>query len=137
MNGDRATGLGQRSQPAIGTTLTNFWSIPLPIGDYRINGIVHVIHVGPPTGFTCTPNFVTGAVGFMGLTFMRYISGTAPQIDFRSSFSATGSSLFTYMTITGGFQVQVEGTLTIGFTRTGGTSSTIQRGSWIEVLEQM
>jgi hypothetical protein len=116
----------------IATSLTNVFTIPIEqVGDYYWTAQLWVVHVSA-TGFTATPGF-DGSASPIGWSERRHTT-TAVATSLHSSFQATTSSLWINGQFNGFFRATTPGDFTLGCTRTGGTSSTIQIASNVEMF---
>lgn len=119
---------------SVGTGLTNVLTVNVPSpGTYTFTANLFVVH-SATTGFTVTPGF-TGTVGNdLGVCITRY-TAAAVAVSLHSTFTASPSSVWIKGEILGSFTATSAGNITIGCTRTGGTSSIVQAGSYITVDE--
>lgn len=116
---------------AAGTSLTNIFTVPITdTGLYLIEARVYSVNVGI-TGLTVTPGF-TGTTSSIGYNVERH-TGSATALARHTTFAVSASSIWIRAEISGYFIVTVPGSFTIGVTRAGGTSATVQPGSFLRV----
>jgi len=121
----------------IGTSLTNVFTISsLDPGDYYWSMNMWAVHVGSPTGFALTTGF-TGTATAVGWAGKRYPAPSGSvAVSLHNAFGATlNTTIFSIGEFDGYFRSTTVGDLTMGCTRTAGTSSTIQIASHIEVYK--
>lgn len=118
---------------ALGTTITNIFTQALNPGTYKFEAEVWLVNVGAPTGLTVTPAF-SGTAPTVGYRVIRD-TGAATAVEVKSAFAASASSVWVAAYLRGLFVVTAAGTFTIGATRTGGTSATVQVGSFLELYQ--
>jgi len=121
---------------AIGTTLTNIATVTLGVGSYKFHALHTVGAVGPPTGYTQTIGFSGTATGNFSVYAHAATGGISAGISGQATFGtalATISSVGPLVYLTeGAIIVTVAGDLTMGATRTGGTSATVAIGASLE-----
>lgn len=126
-------GVYMSSTVSVSTTLTNLMTIAsLPVGRYIFDATLHIVHVST-TGFTVTPGF-SGTAANIGFTALK-ATAAAVAVEFKNAFSATATQVSIFMIIKGGFEVTAAGAFTVGGTRTGGTSSIVQVGSFLNIIK--
>ncbi len=122
-----------KSTVAIGTGLTNVFTVNIEQpGDYYWTAQLWIAHVGSPTGFTATTGF-SGSTSAVGWACERY-TATGALASLHSVHQVTASTvIFNVGKFNGYFRATSSGLFTLGCTRTGGTSSTIQIASNVEM----
>lgn len=118
----------------IGTSLTGVFAVTVEEpGDYSWDAILWIVHNGSPTGFTAT-NAFSGTITQNVFAVERY-TASAVACSVHTSFGTSASSVFILGRFNGLFRVTVPGVFNLGCTRTGGTSSIVQPGSFIEMFK--
>lgn len=121
---------------ALGTTITDIYgTVALPVGNYWVHAMGSVVNVGAPTQTTVTPAF-TGTATPICYSCIRYTASTIVASTHQAFAIATGTAASCIMfEIRGLFTVTVAGNFTVGGTRTGGTSQTVQPGAFLELKQ--
>jgi hypothetical protein len=121
------------STAVIGTGLTNLFTVPVQeVGDFYWTAQLWVVQVGAGT-CTVTPGY-TGSASPIGWACERYTT-VSVAVSLHSSFQATAGSSFVVAKLNGFFRASTTGNFTIGSTRSGGTSSTLQIASHVEMYK--
>lgn len=120
----------------LGTTLTNVNTVSnLQPGSYRFNSVMPLINVGSPTQTTMTLSF-SGASVNVFYRVHRYTATTiVPSVHTAFGVSTGTAAACVFIESNGMFTVTSVGAFTVGGTRTGGTSSTAQPGSYIALYQ--
>lgn len=127
----------QLSSPvALSTSNTDIYgTIALPVGNYWIHAMGSIVNVGAPTQTVVTPAF-SGTATPICYSCIRYTAATIVASTHQAFQVASGTAASCIMyEVRGLFTVTVAGNLTIGGTRTGGTSSTVQPGAFCEIKQ--
>lgn len=116
----------------VATSLTNVFTFNGVIpGVYSLSGELYATVVG--TGTTTITTAFSGTAGTISLNVGRFSTAGAPAFQTLTSFTASTGSTWVWAKINCVFTVSALGALTIGCTRTGGTSHTILIASYIEL----
>lgn len=116
----------------INTSLTNLFTVPIEqTGDFYWTAQLWVAQVGAGT-CTVTPGY-SGSASPIGWACERYTT-VSVAVSLHNTFQATAGSSFVVAKLNGFFRASTTGNFTIGSTRTGGTSSTLQIASHVEMF---
>lgn len=122
-----------QSPVAIGTSITEvFRIVNISTGFIMMKMELGAIPVGATPSTTLTAAF-TGTAGLVQFNLARWLAVGTLAASAHTAFGTSAGSNWVYAKMFGLLEVQAPGDLVISCTRTGGTSHTIQPGSFFEI----
>lgn len=122
------------SNIAIGTSITEvFKAVNMSTGLWMMKMDVGAIPVGSTPSTTFTAAF-SGSSGLVQFNLARWLAVGTLAASAHTSFGTTAGSNWVYARMFGLVEITAPGDLVISCTRTGGTSHTVQPGSFLELI---